>query len=179
MMKTASRSKSKVEIPYNTRQIIERYGFTVNRSGFMSCPFHSGDHSPSLKVYCEPGKEDRGWYCFGCLRGGNGIGFVMELFGIKYQEAVMRIMVDMGAVSLDAVTTKILKEKKELRQIREGLIKEYNKVANIRCDWHLLLKYLIINNFNSTCLYTEAEKQVEEYDCCLYDLNSCIGRLDN
>jgi CHC2 zinc finger len=39
----------------------------VGRSGKLRCLFHD-DRSPSLHVYREPG---RGWYCFGCGRGGS------------------------------------------------------------------------------------------------------------
>lgn len=42
-------------------------GQTVGRSGKTRCPFHD-DRTPSLHVYENP---DRGWYCFGCGRGGS------------------------------------------------------------------------------------------------------------
>jgi len=42
-------------------------GVRVGRSGKVCCPFHE-DRTPSLHVYDEPG---RGWYCFGCGRGGS------------------------------------------------------------------------------------------------------------
>lgn len=42
-------------------------GRSVNRSGKARCPFHD-DRTPSLHVYEDP---DRGWYCFGCGRGGS------------------------------------------------------------------------------------------------------------
>jgi CHC2 zinc finger len=42
-------------------------GLQVGRSGKLRCLFHD-DRSPSLHVYREPG---RGWYCFGCGRGGS------------------------------------------------------------------------------------------------------------
>jgi hypothetical protein len=42
-------------------------GLRVGRSGKVCCPFHE-DRTPSLHVYEEPG---RGWYCFGCGRGGS------------------------------------------------------------------------------------------------------------
>ena len=46
---------------YSMRDILDRYGIHVNRSSFASCPFHTGDRTPSLKVY----KSD--FYCFACL----------------------------------------------------------------------------------------------------------------
>lgn len=42
-------------------------GLRVGRSGKVRCPFHE-DRTPSLHVYDDPG---RGWYCFGCGRGGS------------------------------------------------------------------------------------------------------------
>ena len=42
-------------------------GLRVGPSGKLRCLFHD-DRSPSLHVYREPG---RGWYCFGCGRGGS------------------------------------------------------------------------------------------------------------
>jgi hypothetical protein len=42
-------------------------GQAVGRSGKARCPFHD-DGTPSLHVYADPG---RGWYCFGCGRGGS------------------------------------------------------------------------------------------------------------
>ena len=35
---------------YSMRDVVEMYGFHPNRAGFISCPFHSGDHSPSMKI---------------------------------------------------------------------------------------------------------------------------------
>ena len=42
-------------------------GLRVGRSGKLRCLFHDDRH-PSLHVYQEAG---RGWYCFGCGRGGS------------------------------------------------------------------------------------------------------------
>jgi len=42
-------------------------GQRVGRSRKVRCPFHE-DRTPSLHVFAEP---ERGWYCFGCGRGGS------------------------------------------------------------------------------------------------------------
>ena len=42
-------------------------GQRVRRSGKIRCPFHD-DRAPSLHVYEDP---ERGWYCYGCGRGGS------------------------------------------------------------------------------------------------------------
>ena len=50
------------------RVYVERLlGQPVGRSGKVSCPFHPDD-TPSLHAYEEPA---RGWYCYGCRRGGS------------------------------------------------------------------------------------------------------------
>ena len=56
-------------------------GTTVPPHGSICCqlPAHE-DRSPSFKVYAEPG---RGWYCFGCGRGGGAIDLAAELYGIE------------------------------------------------------------------------------------------------
>lgn len=73
-------------------QVVRRYGFEPTRAGFIKCPFHKGDHTASLKLY--PG--GRGWHCFGCHKGGSVIDFVMELYGINFQQAVVRLNADFG-----------------------------------------------------------------------------------
>ena len=42
-------------------------GQQVGRNRKVSCPLHE-DSTPSLHVYDDPG---RGWFCFGCRRGGS------------------------------------------------------------------------------------------------------------
>lgn len=42
-------------------------GQELGRDGKTHCPLHEEDRTPSLQAY----PEDRGWYCFGCGRGGN------------------------------------------------------------------------------------------------------------
>jgi hypothetical protein len=52
-------------------------GLRVGRSGKLHCLFHD-DRSPSLHVYPEP---ERGWYCFGCGRGGSIFDLAALLLG--------------------------------------------------------------------------------------------------
>ena len=69
-----------------TEQAARYYGFEPNRSGFISCPFHTGDSTASLKLF-----PDGGWKCFGCNRYGSAIDFVMELFNISFPQACVRL----------------------------------------------------------------------------------------
>ena len=63
-------------------QVLTAYGYRV-KGGKMMCPFHA-DRKASLKVY----KDNNSWFCFGCMKGGSVIDFVMEQEGCKFQQAV-------------------------------------------------------------------------------------------
>ena len=84
-MDYAEKIKSMVSMP----EIMEHYGFSLNRSGFCKCPFHS-ERSASFKAY--PGQ--RGYYCFGCGAHGSVIDFVMRFFGISFGDSIKKINED-------------------------------------------------------------------------------------
>ena len=84
-MDYANEIKSMVSMP----ELMERYGFSLNRSGFCKCPFHS-EKSASFKAY--PGT--RGFYCFGCGAHGSVIDFVMLYFGLSFKDALAKINED-------------------------------------------------------------------------------------
>lgn len=83
------------EICQNIRQLVpmkeavEFYGFPVNRTGFISCPFH-GEKTPSCKIY------ETSFNCFGCGAGGDIIDFVRGLYSLDFKAAVTRINCDFG-----------------------------------------------------------------------------------
>jgi len=77
---------SRIKESVSMRDIAEHYGFEVNRTGYMLCPFHN-DSKPSLRCY----PETRGWWCFVCNEGGSVIDFVAKLFHINVQQAAVRI----------------------------------------------------------------------------------------
>ena len=52
-------------------------GLQAGRDGKVSCPFHA-DREPSLHVYPQPA---RGWYCYGCRRGGSIYDLAAQLWG--------------------------------------------------------------------------------------------------
>lgn len=71
----------------SARRVAEFYGFHPDRAGAISCPFHKGDRTPSLKLY----DGERGFHCFGCGAHGSVIDFVMKLFNLNFRQAVMRL----------------------------------------------------------------------------------------
>ena len=54
-------------------------GQQVGRSRKVSCPLHE-DSTPSLQVYRDP---SRGWFCFGCRRGGSIYDLAGAVWGIE------------------------------------------------------------------------------------------------
>ena len=78
-------TREDVKAAYSMRDIVERYGFHPNRAGFISCPFHSGDRSPSLKVY----KND--FHCHACGANGDIFTFVMKMDNLTFKEAFVSL----------------------------------------------------------------------------------------
>lgn len=66
----------------------ERYGIKVDTRGFAHCPFHSGDHTASMKI------SDRRFHCFGCGKDGDVIKFVQSIYDITFSEAMNKINFD-------------------------------------------------------------------------------------
>lgn len=71
------------------REVCNKYGFPVSRSGYICCPFHA-EKTASLHVY----DGDRGWFCFGCGEGGDVISFVSRLFGLTFTETLSKMNSD-------------------------------------------------------------------------------------
>lgn len=66
---------------YSMREIVERYGYKPNRAGFISCPFHKGDNTASLKIYSDS------YYCFGCGAHGDIFTFVQDMEQCDFKTA--------------------------------------------------------------------------------------------
>ena len=60
--------------------VLEKYGLRTKR-GFCKCPFHSGDNTPSMKVYKD------GYHCYGCGANGDVFTFVQNYEGVDFKTA--------------------------------------------------------------------------------------------
>lgn len=63
------------------RDIVEQYGFKVNRAGFISCPFHKGDRTPSMKI------RKGTFTCYSCGAHGDIFTFVQMIDDVDFKEA--------------------------------------------------------------------------------------------
>lgn len=70
-----------IKTTYSMRDIVVRYGFEPNSSGFIRCPFHHGDHHASLKVY------DRDFNCYGCGANGDIFDFICQMEDVDFKTA--------------------------------------------------------------------------------------------
>lgn len=66
---------------YSMREIVERYGIKINRAGFCSCCFHTGDRTPSMKIY------KRDYHCHACGANGDVFSFVMGMEHCDFKTA--------------------------------------------------------------------------------------------
>lgn len=70
-----------IKSQYSMRDVVERYGFHPNRAGFISCPFHTGDNSPSMKIY------SRDFHCHACGANGDIFTFIQKMDNCDFKTA--------------------------------------------------------------------------------------------
>lgn len=80
---------SEIRNSLDTQEVLSYYGLHPNRSGFVCCFLHN-EKTPSMKVY----KGNGGYHCFGCGAHGSIIDFVMQYFGLNFQDAISKINAD-------------------------------------------------------------------------------------
>ena len=66
-------------------ELFRQYGIQVNRAGFAHCPFHSGDRTPSMKVYKDS------FYCYGCHATGDVFTFVERMDDVDFKTAFIKL----------------------------------------------------------------------------------------
>ena len=67
-------------------KVLRHLKISVSDTGFIQCPFHIDD-SPSLKVY----GAEKGWYCFGCCKGGGGVEFLSYYLGVSRRQVLEKL----------------------------------------------------------------------------------------
>lgn len=74
-----------IKSQYSMADIIRQYGLTVNRAGFIKCPFHTGDRTASLKVYRNT------FNCYGCGANGDIFKFVQLMDNTDFKTAYLKL----------------------------------------------------------------------------------------
>jgi len=78
-----------------------------------TCPFHN-EKTPSFMV----SEEKQIWHCFGCGKGGDIFGFVMEMEGMEFQEA-LKMLAEKAGVQLQSYSPRKTQEKSRTLEILE------------------------------------------------------------
>lgn len=160
-------------------QVAGHYGYEPNRSGFLRCPFHSGDHTASLKVY--PGQQ--GWYCFGCGKGGGPVEFVRELFGLSYRDAIYRLNRDFS-LGFPVVSDFTPMEEERLRleaeQKRAEIKREREEeIKKLRYEEAEELRLTLMYRTGWMALRDVPEEEWTPLECeCIRDLATIEYKLD-
>lgn len=119
---------------YSMREIVEKYGIEINRSGFCKCPFHN-EKTASMKIYAQS------YYCFGCHAGGDVLEFVQAMEGVDFKTAYKSLGGtydgDRGSYSTRYMTYKakakaeqVKRDKERRRQKRQELNQEINSIRS-------------------------------------------------
>ena len=159
------------------QEVVERYGFTPDRSGYIQCPFHAGDNHGSLKVY----SGTSGWHCFGCGAGGSVIDFTMKLYEISFRQAILRLDTDfnLGLFGVKEASRKeqsaILEARRREAERKAALDQEYRVKAADHRYWWEIKKYFAPAPGETVLhpLYAEALRRLPELE---YWLDENIGR---
>ena len=124
----------------NIRQVVEFYGFKVNRANQFICPFHN-DHKPSASI-----KNDY-FNCFVCGAGGDLIRFTAKLHGLSNINACKKLDQDFHLglsqqpVShidrLKADREKVKRQSELKRQREEEELIQH--IGNVLADYHRYL----------------------------------------
>lgn len=108
-----------IKSQYSMADVAARYGFSPNRAGFIQCPFHQGDKTPSLKLY----KND--FHCYGCGAHGDIFTFVMLMDSCDFKTAFRQLGGEYAGKGLsDAAILRIklmhLEKRKRERKLQQA-----------------------------------------------------------
>src|SRR4051794_25798469 len=113
------------------------------------CPFH-GENTPSFSV----SSDKQVYHCFGCGAGGNVFSFLMEVEGLSFQEAALKLAdkanIDLG-LSLSTVgkTKSISDDLVQMYEAHNLLNKFYHHLLVNTKEGQPALEYLLKRGFTS------------------------------
>lgn len=156
------------------KRAAEYYGYPADRQGRCLCPFHN-DKKPSMKIY----PHDRGYYCFSCGNGGDVVKFVGGLYGLKNEEACLRIIHDFSLpIKTEGLTYRERRER-EKRVRRQEDTERFCRYAHatlsvyrqLLCeaardpqDRHFVeaMQELAVTEYRLSCLETDLEDYFDD-----------------
>lgn len=149
--------------------VVTKYGYKISRAGFISCPFHKGDRTASMKIYKDS------YHCFGCGTSGDIFSFVQNhdncdfktafySLGGKYQER--NIKRDIALYKLKKARQKAesrtekLKKELKLRQFFLSCLQKGIRLAEPMSDaWCYLINEFETELYKVNALEEELERR--------------------
>lgn len=109
-------NSEEIKQAYSMRDILARYGFVIDRKGYINCPFHK-EKTNSMKIYKDS------YNCFGCGRNGDIFTFVQEIENLTFEESFLLL----GGTYEHSLRSQIMvykskkgRERQELQEIKTG-----------------------------------------------------------
>lgn len=116
------------------------------RNYFGLCPFH-GENSPSFSV----SSDKQIYHCFGCGAGGNVFSFLMEMEGMSFQEAALKLAsranIELQLEGSPAPRDKLPEGSKQMIEAHELLHKFYHHLLVNTKEGQDALEYLLNRGF--------------------------------
>src|SRR3989344_1451847 len=137
---------SKIKDRLDVVDVISGY-LKVQKAGVnfkARCPFHN-EKTPSF--YISP--ERQIWHCFGCSKGGDIFGFVKEIEGVEFPEA-LRILAQKAGIEIDQYDPAVKNEKSRLFSVTEAAARFFEKKKWSMPAFNLkkkkILTYMIVSD---------------------------------
>jgi len=112
--------KSKIDVVGLISEYVQLKASGANFRGL--CPFHN-EKTPSFFV----SPERQIWHCFGCGKGGDIFGFIQEIEGIDFPEA-LRILAEKAGVQIKSYDRHNISQRTKLLDISNLSAKFYHKI---------------------------------------------------
>ena len=122
-------TREEIKQQYSMRDIVEQYGFKVDRAGFIHCPFHKGDKGASLKVYQDS------FHCFGCGANGDIFTFIQKIDQVDFKTAFQSLGGAYEKPTFESQLTIYRAQKRKEQRIKEEeKLKRRRELNNILID---------------------------------------------
>lgn len=120
----------------NFDDILNTYGFELNRAGYINCPFHS-EKTASLRIH----KNKLSFKCYGCGEQGTFIDFVSKLFNLDFRQAVEKIDYDfhLGILNVKRTYKEAVELKKRMNELKQRRAEAKKKQAEAAEIYNLSL----------------------------------------
>lgn len=152
-------TNEEIKIIHPMKQIVEKYGVSINRRGFCHCPFHTGDNTPSLKIYKDS------FHCHACGADGDIFTWVMWMDNLTYREA----FIELGGTYEQSFSARYKRDRAEKERFKK-IQEEKKQRLRVRLNLNLIEAYrkriAVTEPYSEEWCYCQNElvKQIAKYE---------------